>query len=204
MQMVFRKNNGLADIFSEMNAVTFRHEDVQHFSDGVLVEQPLIQRRGIDLLRDKILILKSIFEFVLLFRGEIVVVDAILHELQLAFHRHVIHQVSVRHRLSQFVAIGRLSGFQVKNTVGIFVDFVLRGCRQAHQRCVEVIKNIPVFIINRPMGLIANHQVEVARRKQPFAILVIYRIDAANHGLVSGKDAGRAVVFFILAKIGYR
>ena len=204
MQMVLRKNNGLADIFSEMHTVSFRHEDVQYFSDGVLVEQPLIQRRRIDLLRDKILILKSIFEFVLLFRGEIVVVDAILHELQLAFHGHVIHQVSVRHRLSQFVAVGRLSGFQVKNTIGILVDFVFRGCRQAHQRCVEVIKNIPVFIINRPMSLIANHQVEVARRKQSFSVLVVYRIDAANHGLVSGEDAGCAVVFLILAEIGYR
>ena len=89
---------------------------------------------------------------------------------------------------------------QLKDLICILVDLVLGGGREAHQGRVEVIKNIPVLVVDRAVGLVADHQIKVAHREQlPFSIL--HRVDAVHHGLVGGKDAvGRSVVL-LLAQI---
>ena len=47
--MIFRKNDGLSQFLTEIDLQSLGHEDVQHLADGILVEYPLVQSSGSDL-----------------------------------------------------------------------------------------------------------------------------------------------------------
>ena len=49
-------------------------------------------------------------------------------------------------------------------------------------------EDIPIFMIDGAVGLVADDQVEVAHGEQ-LSLPVLHQVDAVHHGLVGGKDA---------------
>ena len=43
MIVVLGKDDGLAQLFAVIDAQAFLHEDMQHFPDGIFVEDPLVE-----------------------------------------------------------------------------------------------------------------------------------------------------------------
>ena len=63
------------------------------------------------------------------------------------------------------------------------------------------VKNILIFVVNRPVGLITDHQVKMAAGKD-LPLPVIDRVNTVDHGLVRGKYAVGIVVVLLLHQIG--
>ena len=103
--------------------------------------------------------------------------------------------------MAELIAVGGHAVFQFKDLIGVLVDLVLGGGGEAHQGGVEIGKDVPVLVVDGPVGLVADDQVEVAAGEQ-LALLVLYRVDAVHHGLVGGKDAAGGGVVLLLAQIG--
>ena len=59
----------------------------------------------------------------------------------------------------------------MEQPVGVVVDLVLRGRGQADEQGVEVVEDRPVLRVHRPVRLVDDDQVEVARPEpaQPVA-----------------------------------
>ena len=70
-------------------------------------------------------------------------------------------QISILYGLCQFIAIGGNTIFQVKNLIGVSVYFILGCSRQADKRCVKIIENITVFVINGTMCFVTDYQIKV-------------------------------------------
>ena len=138
---------------------------MQHLTDGVLVEHPLIQRGGADELRQIAVVLKGFFVCRLVLVGQLVVGNAFLQKLERGFHRKEVHQIAVLDRLRQVVAVGRLAAVQFKDLIGVLVDLILRRGGQADQRRVEVVENILILIIDRAVRFVADHQIKMTASK---------------------------------------
>ena len=172
------------------------HQDVQDLTNGVLIEYPFIQRGGGDAFGQipvRIGEGRLILRLVLV--GKIVVHNALVEEFQLAFHGDEVHQKPVPHGVRQLITIGRHAVLQIENTVGVLVNIVLRRGGQAHQRRVEIVKDVPIFVVNGAVRLVADDEVEVAAGEQ-LALIVLHLVDAVIHRLVSGKHAvGGSLLF---------
>ena len=202
MGVIFCKDDGLAQFVAVVDGQAVGHQCVQHLPDGVLVENPLIQRRRCNAVRQlAVFIFKGIFIGPFVRVGKVIIDDALFHEFQLRFHGQEVHQIPVLHRLRQLIAVGRYAVFQLKYLIGILVDLILWRGRQSNQRRVEIIENIPVFVINRAVRFVADHKVKVPAGEE-FALLVLYTVDDVVHGLIGGKYAVRCVVILLLAEIG--
>ena len=102
--------------------------------------------------------------------------------------------------MRQLVAIGGNTVFQFKNFIGVLVDFIL-GCRgQADQRCVKVVENVLVLVVNRAVRLVADDQVKVPAGEQ-LAVFVLYAVNDIVHGLIGGKYAVSRVIVLFLAEV---
>ena len=138
---------------------------MQHLTDGVLVEHPLIERGRADKLRQIAVVLKGFFVCRLVLVGKLVVGNAFLQKFERGFYRKEVHQIAVLYRLRQVVAVGRLAAVQFKDLIGILVDLVLRRGGQADQRRVEVVENILILIIDRAVRFVADHQIKMTASK---------------------------------------
>ena len=178
------KDDGLAEFRAVIDLQPMLHQNVQDFADRIVIEEPVIQGRGGDAVRHiAIFIFKCILIFLLVFFREVIIYDALLNEFQLCFHRHEIDQISVRNGLRQIIAVGGNALLQLKNPVGILIDFVLRSCCQTDQGSVKVIEDILIPVVNGPVGLVADNQIEMSAGKE-LALIIFDRIDAVHHGLV--------------------
>ncbi|MNJ79049.1 hypothetical protein D3C77_769530 [compost metagenome] len=70
----------------------------------------------------------------LLILAEFRVLDTFTLEFQRHRDRNWGHQVTVSHSFVQTIGIGRYAGFQVEQTIGVLVNFVLGRGSQAHQQ----------------------------------------------------------------------
>ena len=164
-------------------------------SHGALVEQPGVERGGIDVLRRLALApLQGIPGFLLLGR-EVGIGDALALELDRHGHAAGRHQVAVGHSLVQAVGIGWDVELQVEQPVGVAVDFVARRGGQADQHRVEIVKDGAVFLVDGAVRFVDHDQVEVAGAKAPLAAGCL--VDQAHHGRVRGHvdTALRQLVF---------
>ena len=204
MGVIFGKNNGLSQLLAVVDPQSVSHKSMEDLPDGILVEHPLVESGGIDLLRQgAVLVLKGVFilRFVLL--GQLIIDDTFLNELQFGLYREEVHQKAVLHRLGQLVAIGGHAALQFKNVIGILVDLILGGSGKAHQRRVKVVENIPVFVVDGAVGLVTDHQVEMPTGEK-LTLLVPHRVDAIHHGLIGGKHTPGGIIVLLLAEIGHR
>ena len=184
MIMVLGKDDGLSDLCAVIDLQPMFHQDIQDFADRILIEDPFIQGRGGDTLRQlPVFIFKSIFIDLLVFLRQIIIYDALLNEFQLRFHRHEIDQIAIRDSLCQLIAISRNAIFQFKYLVGVLVDLILWCRRQADQRGVKVVENILVFIIDGPVRLIADNQIEMPAGKE-LSLIIFDGINTVHHGLI--------------------
>ena len=201
--VVFGKDDRLAQLGAVVDFQPVGHEDVEHLSDGVLVEHPLVQRGGGNAVRCLAVPAKGVLISRLVLLGQLVVHNALLQKFELRLHRQKVHQKPIRHRLGQLVAVGGHAALQLEYLVGVLVDLVLGGGSEAHQRRVKIGKNVPVFVVDGAVGLVADHQIEVPAGEQ-LARLVPHPVDAVHHGLVGGKYAVGPVVVLFLAQVGRR
>ena len=75
------------------------------------------------------------------------------------------------HRVIQSVSVSRHAIFKIEQPIGVSVDFVLRRGRQPDQQRIEVLEDRAVLLINRPVRLIDDDQIEVADAEASLAIL---------------------------------
>ena len=113
--------------------------------------------------------------------------DALLHDLCLIFLCAVVHQIPFLNRLIQLIGKGGNAPLQIKNTVCIAVNFLLRRGRHPQQHSVKILENILVFFVNAPVALIHDDQVKMPRRKQPAAFFSLGLVNGIHHGGVGGK-----------------
>ena len=132
--------------------------------------------------------------------AQFIVSDAFLDEFQPGLHRHKVHQIAILNRLGQFVTIGRHTVFQFKDLIGVLVDLVLGGSGQANQRRIEIVEDIPVLVVDRPVGLVTDHQIKMAAGEE-LAMLVLHIVDAVHHGLIGGEHAVGGIVVLLFAEV---
>ena len=205
MLVVLGKNDGLAKLFTVIDAQTVVHQHVQDLTDGILVKHPFVERRGCDQLRKfTVFVLKGVLVGLLIGFGKVVIHDALLDKFELAFHRDKIHKKAVLDRLRQLVAVGRYAVFKLENLIRVLVDLILRCGGKTNQGRVKIVENIPVFVVNGAVRLVYDNKIKVTDRKELLLILVLHGIDAVHHRLISGEHATRVKILLILAEIGYR
>ena len=202
VDVVLCKDDGFAQFAAIVDGQAIGHQRIQYLSDGIFIENPLIQRRRCNTLRKfTILVLKSVLIGPLVRVGKFIVDNALFNEFQFRLYRQKIHQIPVLDRLRQLIAIGGHAIFQLKNLIGILVNFVFRRGRQSNQRRVEIIENIPVFVVNGAVSFVADDQIEMPAGEE-FALLVLYTVDDIVHGLIGRKNAVSGVVILLLTEVG--
>ena len=149
VDVVLCKDDRFAQLTAVVDGQALGHQRMQHLTDGILVENPLVQSRGRNTLRKlTVFICEGILVCLSVRVGKLVVDDALLNEFQLRLHGNEVHQIAILDRLRQIVAVGRHTVLQLKNLVGVLVDLVLGSGGQAHQRCVKIIEDIPILVVD--------------------------------------------------------
>ena len=142
MLVIAGEDDGLGEPVAPLRLVAVLHQVLQDFVHRVAVEQPIFDRRRIDLRGQAVLvgIVPPVQAFPpgLLFVAERVVVDPLAGELQIDLPHPGRHQKTVRHRRLQFVGIGRHPRLQLEQLVGVAIHHLARGGGQAHQQGVEI------------------------------------------------------------------
>ncbi len=164
--LVLGEDDRLAQPVAARDLEAARHQVLQHLVHGVLVEQPLVDRLGLDPVGHRAVVvpLQRVPLVLVLFR-QLVVLDALALELER--HRDGLrrHEEAVAHRLLQRVGVGRHAVLEVEQAVGVAVHLVLRRRREPDQQRVEVVEDGAVLLEHRAVRLVDDHQVEVARRR---------------------------------------
>ena len=164
--VVLGEDDGLAQLLPVVDLQSVGHQQVQGQTDGVLVEQPLVEGGGLNPLGQlPVLVGEGGLILRLLLLGQIGVGNALLQEFQFALHGEEVHQEAVLYRLGQFVAVSGYAALQFKDFIGILVDLVLGGGSEAYQGRVKVVENVPVLAVDGTVGLVADHQIEMAYGK---------------------------------------
>ena len=202
--VVLGKDDRLAQLFAVVDFQAVGHQQVQRLADGVLVEQPLVEGGGLDLLRQfPVLIGEGGLVFLLLLLRQVVISNAFGEKFQLALHREEVHQEAVLYRLGQVVAVGGYAALQLEDLIGVLVDLVLWRGGKTHQGRVKVGEDVPILVVDGPVGLVADDEVEVAHSEQ-LPVFVLHGVDAVHHGLVGGEHAPGGIVVPLLAQVGDR
>ena len=158
MVVALGKNNRLTNFAAVVDFQGVLHHDIQDLPDGVLVEQPTVQSRCINAGRQvAVFILKGVFVGFPFFVRKFIVGDAFLHELYFALHREEVNQKAILDGLRQLITIGGHTVFEVKDLVGVFVDFIFGCGSQANQRCIEIMEDVAVFIVDGAVRFIADN-----------------------------------------------
>ena len=181
--LVLGEDDGLAEAVAARHTVATRHQDFQRLIDGVGVEQPLVDR-----LRRHLIGILVLVEFVapvlslptlLLLLGQVVVLDSLPREREWNRHRARRDEILVPDGLVEAVIIGGNAGFEVEQAVGVVVDLILRGSGESQQERIEVLEDAAILLIHRPVGLIDDDQVEVARTESSAAVVEV--VDQTHH-----------------------
>ena len=189
--VVLGEDDGLAQAVATGHLPAMGHQGGQHLVDRVLVEQPLVERLGIDLVgRVAVFAPFKLVPAGLVLVRQVGVADALALELQRHRDRHRRHQMAVRHRLVQAVGVGRHAVLQPEQAVGVVVDLVLGRRGQAHQQGVEVIEDGAVLLVDRAVRLVDDDEVEMPDAKA--ALAAGHVVDQAHHGRV-GRDINPAL-----------
>ena len=202
--MILGKDYSFADFLSVIHMKPLCHKNVQNFSYSVLVKHPLVDCRSSNRLRHlTVLVCKCIFVCFLIFFRQFVIGNAAVYKFQRCLYGKVVHQITVIYGLCQFVAVSRLSVCQFEYFIGVLFHFILWCGGKADQRCIKIVKNILIFVIYRPVGLVADYQVKMAAAEYP-SLVVSHIIYTSDHSLVCGKHAVCTVITVFFAQVGNR
>ena len=174
--LVLGEDDRLAQPVAAGDLQAARHQVLQHLVDGVLVEEPLVDRLGLDAVGHvAVLVPLQRVPLVLLLFGELVVLDALALELER--HRDGLggHEEPVAHGLVERVGVGRHAVLEVEQAVGVAVDLVLGRRGEADEQRVEVVEDRAVLLEDRAVRLVDDHEVEVPDAEPPLAVLASRR-----------------------------
>ena len=161
--LVLGEDDRLAESVAAGDLVALGHQGGEHLVDGVLVEQEPVELLGVDRVRRPVLAPVEGVPLVLLLLGQLVVGDALAEELGADRDAERRHQEPVADGLVEAVGVGRDAVLEVEEPVGVVVDLVLGGRGQPDQVGVEPFEDRAVLLVDRPVGLVDDDQVEVAR-----------------------------------------
>ena len=202
--VVFGEDYRLAQLLAVVDLQAVRHKQIERQADGVLVEQPLVESGGLYLIRQlTVFVGEGGLVLGLFVLGQLVVGDALGEEFQLALDGEEVHEETVLYRLGQVVAVGGHAAFELEYLVGVLVYLVLGRGGEADERRVEVGEDIPELVVDGAVGLVADYEVKVADGEE-LALVVLNRVDAVHHRLVSGEHTPGRIVVLLLAQIRHR
>ena len=118
------------------------------------------------------------------------VADALALELQRHGHRPGRDQIPLTHGLVESVGVGRHPVLKSEQRVRVAVDLVLRGRGEPDQQGVEPAEDRAVLLVDRPVGLVDDDQVEVPGPEAPPGLIGL--VDQAHHRGV-GRDVDAPV-----------
>ena len=167
VRIVLREHDRLPEAVSPGHPATFGHQDLEYFVDGVGVEQPFVYGGRVDFVGDEAVVPVEQVPLVAFVRGQIRVADAAGHEPERNRSGDGRHQVTVGNGLPELIGARGHAVFEVEEAVGVVVDLVLRRRGQPHEQGVEVGEDFAVFLVNRPVGLIDDDEVEIAGAEPP-------------------------------------
>ncbi|MCY1309251.1 hypothetical protein D9M70_593280 [compost metagenome] len=75
------------------------------------------------------------------------------------------HEIFVLNRLVERVGVGGNTVLKVKQTIGIAINLFFWRRGQTDQQTVEIIKNRPITLIDRPMCFIDDDKIKMAGAK---------------------------------------
>ena len=127
-----------------------------------------------------------------------------LDKFQFTFNGHIINKKAIGNGLSKLVTVCGNTVLKLKNLVGVLVDLVLGRSSKTNQRSIKIIKNILVFVIDRAVRLVHDDKIKVADGKQLFIVIILNRINAIHHRLISREYTTRIKVLLVLAEISHR
>ena len=133
--LVLGEEDGFAKPVAAGDRDAAGHEVRQHLVHSVLVEQPLVDRLGLDLVGHRAVVVPfQRVPLVLVLLRQLVVLDALALELER--HRDGLgrHEEAVAYRLLQRVSVGRHTVLQVEQAVGVAVHLVLGRRREPDQQ----------------------------------------------------------------------
>ena len=125
--VILGKDDGFAQAIAAGDLKAARHQMLQHLVDGVFVEKPAVYRLGFHPIGYVTIVIPvqriPLFFFVV---GQLLVGDSF--PLKSQWHRHSFrrHQEAVSDRFVECVVVGRHAPFQVKQSISVAIDFVLR------------------------------------------------------------------------------
>ena len=201
--VVLGEHDGLGKPVAAVHFLTARHQVLQNLVHGIGVEEPLVDRAGVYLVRDLALFAPVLF-LPLLFLGlaQVVVLDALALELERDGHGAWRDEVAVAHGLVQLVGVGGNAALQVKERIGVLVHFGLGRGRQTHEERIEVGEDRAVLLVHTPVRLVNDDQVEVPYPKAPRAGLHV--INEAHHGGIGGQEDAAARVLLLHDEVDRR
>src|ERR1700694_4707366 len=190
MMLILGKDNGLSQSVSVGYLLAGPHQMFENFIDGVLIEQPPVEGLGLDSSWDVAILVpfNSVPAFFFLV-AELIVLHAF--PLESERNRNCLRrdQKPVAYRLFQAVVVRRYAVLQIEEIVCVAVYLFLRSRCQADQKRIEIFKDRAILLIDRPMRLINDDQIEVSRTKLPSAVLRL--IDESQHGRVGRNQHSR-------------
>jgi len=190
MLMVPSEENRLGEPVAALHRMPALHQVPERLVRRIAVEEPAVHRRGVHPLGKA-----SLLRFVppvqalplrLLFVRQGVVDNPFAGKLQLHLPHLVRHEETVGNRRLQLVGVGRYPRLQLEEVVGVLVHIVARRRRQPYEQRIEVAEDRPVLLVDRTVGLVDDHEVEVPRTEA--CRLPVRRVDQPHHRRIGADE----------------
>ena len=141
-----------------------------------------------------LLIIPNLFQFISLFFGQLVILDAIVNHLGVMTLCLIRNEITIFDSFVKGVLIVRFV-FQFKKFECVFINLIPRSSSQANQQRIEILEYSSILTKYRTVCLVNNNEVEV-----PDAEFHIYFIDVVNHRLVGGENKSGFQVWHIIIR----
>ncbi len=190
--VILGKNDGLSQAIAAGHFKAARHQMLQHLVDGIFVEKPAVYRLGFDAIGYCTVV--APFERIPLFFfffGQLVVGDPFALESQGHRYRFRRHEEAVSDRFVECVVVGRHAAFEVKQSISVSIDFVLRRCGEPDQQGIEILEDRAVLLVNRAVRLVDDDQIEVADSESALAVARLFDQDPSSSDMSIHKPGPR-------------
>ena len=156
--MVAGEDDGLGQPVTAFDLVAMLHEVLEHPVHRVPVEEPVVDRRRVDPIREKVRFrlvtpVKTL-PLGLLLVAQAFVVDALSGKAQVHLLDTGRHKGAVVDGLGQLVGVGRHPRLQLEQVIGVLVHLLTRRRRQAGQQRVKIAEDRAVLLVHRAVGLV--------------------------------------------------
>lgn len=188
--LVGGEDDGLAEPIPVGHLEAVGHELLEDLVDGVLVAEEPPEVAARHRLRWSLLAPFREIPRLAFVLAELVVVDARVLELRRDRHLFEGHEVAVGDGLVEGVGVGGDTVLEVEQPVGVVVDLVLGRGGEPHEEAVEVLEQLPVLRVDKAVGLVDHHEVELPGAELPLPRRP-HHLELPEHRRVGGDhDAG--------------